>query len=95
MSEIILEKNHSIALQNSLDYCYISSVLVLKVRVKLHMLWGSSAISSREESTAKYSKRGWELVPDLLTYTARTEKGTGKMVPKRKHELLFYQRKSS
>lgn len=94
MSETNLEKNDDTALQNSLDYCYIS-ILVLKGRVRLHMLWGSSAISSREESIAKHSKQGWELVPDLMTYTARTKKGTGKMVPKKKHELLFYQRESS
>lgn len=58
------------------------------------MFWGSIATSSREESIAKSSKQGWELVPDFMTHTARTE-GTGKMVPKRKHELLYYQRKIS
>lgn len=37
------------------------------------MLWGSIAISSREASTAKSSKQGWELVPDFMTHIARTE----------------------
>lgn len=53
------------------------------------MLWGSSSISNREESTAKYNRQGWELGPDLMTYTARTERGQGRWYPRGNTSYCF------